>query len=160
MYLVQVWRPEGTVNHGILVQPVRALAPLHASAVNGAAPHAGYLSGRWTLVYALEGDCDEACELALYHMRQVRLALGKEMGRVQRLLVLFRKPNAHLDALIDREFSGLDVVVAESDAPFGFRGSIHLVDPLGNLIMHYPAGRDAPGMIKDLKRLLKLSKIG
>ena len=37
---------------------------------------------------------------------------------------------------------------------------IYIVDPLGNLMMYYPPGADPGGMHKDLKKLLKYSKIG
>ena len=39
-------------------------------------------------------------------------------------------------------------------------GSVWLVDPLGNLILRYPPGYQSRGLLEDLKRLLKLSKIG
>ena len=37
---------------------------------------------------------------------------------------------------------------------------VYLIDPLGNLMMVYPAGAKAKGMLEDLKRLLRLSSIG
>ena len=37
---------------------------------------------------------------------------------------------------------------------------IYLIDPLGNVMMSYPKDATAKGMQKDLKRLLKVSKIG
>ena len=38
--------------------------------------------------------------------------------------------------------------------------SVWLVDPLGNMILRYPPGYEPRGLLKDIKRLLKLSKIG
>jgi hypothetical protein len=37
---------------------------------------------------------------------------------------------------------------------------IYVVDPLGNLMMRYPEDPDPGRVIKDLERLLKLSRIG
>ena len=37
---------------------------------------------------------------------------------------------------------------------------IYVVDPLGNLMMSYPAGADPNGIRKDLARLLRVSRIG
>ena len=37
---------------------------------------------------------------------------------------------------------------------------IYLIDPLGNVMMCYPKTATAKGMKKDLKRLLKVSRIG
>ena len=36
----------------------------------------------------------------------------------------------------------------------------YIIDPLGNLMMYYPPDADARGMLLDLKKLLKFSKIG
>jgi hypothetical protein len=37
---------------------------------------------------------------------------------------------------------------------------VYVVDPLGNFMMSYAANAEARGMLKDLKRLLKISQIG
>ena len=39
-------------------------------------------------------------------------------------------------------------------------GSYYLVDPLGNLMMTYPGDIQHKGILKDLKKLLKISKSG
>jgi hypothetical protein len=49
--------------------------------------------------------------------------------------------------------------VAAGDA--GFTGDrIYLVDPLGNLMMRFPAEPDPSRIIRDLQRLLKYSGFG
>jgi hypothetical protein len=40
------------------------------------------------------------------------------------------------------------------------RDHIWLVDPLGNLMMRYPPDEPPRGMMEDIKRLLRLSRIG
>ena len=35
-----------------------------------------------------------------------------------------------------------------------------LVDPLGNLMMRFPLSDDPKGMLEDIKKLLRLSRIG
>ena len=37
---------------------------------------------------------------------------------------------------------------------------IYLIDPLGNLVLRYPADPDIKGIAKDLERLLRASRIG
>jgi hypothetical protein len=37
---------------------------------------------------------------------------------------------------------------------------IYLIDPLGNLLMRYGSDANPKGMLEDLERLLKYSKIG
>ena len=38
--------------------------------------------------------------------------------------------------------------------------TIYLVDPLGNVVLAYPADPDSKRLAKDLERLLKASRIG
>jgi len=38
--------------------------------------------------------------------------------------------------------------------------SVYIVDPRGNLMMRHAATGAAPGLLKDLERLLRLSSIG
>ncbi len=40
------------------------------------------------------------------------------------------------------------------------RAHLYLVDPLGNVMMRFPANADPRRMQKDLERLLKASQIG
>ena len=46
------------------------------------------------------------------------------------------------------------------DAALQGDGRIYIVDPIGNIMMSYPPDADPTGMKKDLKRLLKVSKLG
>jgi hypothetical protein len=39
-------------------------------------------------------------------------------------------------------------------------GRVYFIDPLGNLMMYYRPDADPGGMLKDLRKLLKYSKIG
>ena len=62
---------------------------------------------------------------------------------------------------------GATAVVADGGwlAPFSFPDAhpepgIYLVDPQGYLMMRYPRDAERGGMLNDLERLLKISKIG
>jgi len=160
MYLVERWRPAGTVNHGVLVDPLQQVDDFEGRAVDGSQVAAGYFADHWTLVYYAETGCGEPCGLALYYMRQVRIALGKDMDRVRRLLLVGSEPDYSLASMLEMEHPRVDVLVTEVPTPFDHVGAIHVVDPLGNLMMYYPPGVEPKGMLDDLKRLLKLSKIG
>lgn len=108
----------------------------------------------------------------LLDMRQIRLALGKELGRVQHVL-LYRGPAPAKEAI---SVEHPDLIFAEADlrrnAEFlnaftEYRqhglfdaGRIYIIDPLGNLVLSYQQGVDPSGILQDLKRLLKLSRIG
>jgi hypothetical protein len=157
-------RPEGTTQHGILFQPARSLPDLSMTVLSRKGGSAT-LSGKWTLIYIGPGDCPADCRQALVEMRQGRRALGRDMDRVQRLYLVTA-------GSVDRGFlitehPGIGLAEGES-APTGLLqavgsvqpGDIFLADPLGNLVMRYPAGTTMKGMHQDLQRLLKISTIG
>ena len=167
------WRPEGTTNRGMLVHPARPLTfPADLMVVD--APASDYLQGKWTLLYIGDSDCDEVCNKNLYNMRQVNIAQNENMKRVQRLyLVRGEALSGALGELLGKEYPKMEVALfpdmqAQQLAPdfviddVSMEGAerVYIIDPLGNLMMYYPADTDPGGMLKDLKKLLKYSKIG
>src|ERR1700722_17268242 len=91
LYYGKYWHPGGRVNAGELINPARPLPalalPLAAAASDGAQTNPQFLRGKWTLLYVQRGRCDDECLRHLYDTRQVRLALDREMNRVQRVFV-------------------------------------------------------------------------
>ena len=92
--------------------------------------------------------------------------MDRERDRVQR--VLLGEPPCCAPAEVKAE---PDLVVAWADSAAGRRllapfpaateaGRVYIVDPLGNLVISYPAGADPKGLVKDLEKLLRLSHIG
>ena len=142
------WVSGRTSNYGELLKPRPVGGPL--------AP----LRGKWVLVTADGAACSAACERKLYIVRQVRKAQGKEMDRIDRLWLLTDggKPRAELVAALD----GGHVAAADARLLGALPNvvDIYLVDPLGNLMMRFPAEADPQKMIKDLQRLLKYSSFG
>lgn len=158
------WRPEGSTHHGALYQPARPL-PEASVAWVGSAPASGTLRGKWSLMYIGTGECAAECRETLVVTRQVRRALGRELDRVQRLYLL--RSGAPDSAFLAGEHPGIGVVadgatVAEIGRIAGQvgEGDIFLADPLGNLVMRYPAGTPIKDIHADLQRLLKISTIG
>jgi hypothetical protein len=135
-------------NYGELVPPRVLAGPLTP------------LKGKWVLVTADAAACDAACERKLYVVRQSRKAQGKEQARIERLWLLLddATPRAELLAAIEGTRVVRDAGLARS-LPGGGDG-IYLVDPLGNLMMRFPADADPARVLKDLQRLLKYSRIG
>jgi len=160
------WRPAGSTNHGELLDPPRPLPSAPLTSVSGAPFDAGLSSGKWSLVYVGDGACDPRCREALTLMRQTRLALNDDLSRVQRV---FLAAGACCDSgYLDAEHAGL--IVARTDSAAGEAmlkefpdvrgGRIYIVDPLGNLMMSYAPDAPPKGLLEDLKKLLKLSRIG
>ncbi len=154
--------------HGVLADPPVPLGNMELPAGGDAGTEA-QLEGRWSLLYLHRGACGQACEEALARMRQVRLALGKDAGRMQRVFVpLEPLASGNEGRNLARVFPGMAIV--PDGAPgrsavlrnVGFRrpGEVLLIDPLGNLVLSYPPEASADGLFRDAKHLLKLSKIG
>lgn len=159
------WRPFGTLNHGTLVQPVRALSTSGLRHLDGTAFDPAYLAGRWTLVHLPDADCGEPCMHSLLRSFQIQQALGDDRDRLQLLLVVAASRHAPAAKLP----AGTAVSLADAPwlATFSFADAdhappvhIYLVDPQGYLMMRYAGDVDQRGLLADLKRLLKISKIG
>jgi cytochrome oxidase Cu insertion factor (SCO1/SenC/PrrC family) len=141
------WGAGASGNYGELMAPRLVSGPL--------AP----LRGKWVLVTFDASGCDAACEKKLYVVRQIRRAQGKDAERIERLWLLTDagKPRAELLAAVE----GSRIAAAgELDVPGKRTEHIYLVDPLGNLMMRFPADPDPSKIIKDLRRLLKYSSFG
>jgi hypothetical protein len=159
-----------TRNHGELVHPAYPLEARPLEALAG--PHAGETrefpgDRTWTLVQVAPRGCDQTCRQALWSTRQGRLALGRDMGRVKRVLIASSEAlerdflvGEHRDLTVF-DLAAADALVAElRSIAEPEPGRIYLIDPLGNVMMTYPPGHDAQGLIKDLEHLLKASRIG
>jgi hypothetical protein len=165
------WHPGGHVNAGELIQPARPL-PLVALPLWGSGTtDPNFLKHKWTFLYVLTGPCADHCRSRLYDTRQVRLALDRDMDRVQRVLIADPEccdaqfvREQHPDLITIRAGAAdapLLALLPGRDAPGDAHAPrVYLVDPLGNLMMSYPADAKAKGMLEDMKRLLRLSSIG
>lgn len=146
------------VNYGALLDPPLTL---------GAKAHFDTgLRSRWTLLVKASGDCDEACSRALIDIRQVRLATGREIDRIERALLLPAGADvagetleAHPGLVVLRQGAPPGDAVAEAFAAQP-ADHIYIVDPIGNLILRYPLQPERKLLLGDLKKLLKLSRIG
>lgn len=158
LLILSGWRPAGTVNHGTLMQPPVPIAELPLAAADEGPVTSKDFVGRWNLLLVVESACDDACLRALDQLVRVRIALNKNADRVQLMLVL--PPAAHAERppgvrLLRLPRQAVDELLAETAA--SNRAAVHMVDPHGFRMMAYPAPLDAQGLLKDLRRLLRLS---
>lgn len=163
-YLVYFFgHPKPSANHGELLLP-----PGQASGASFRRPDGGTfrfvdLRGRWILVAQDASGCADACLAKLVALRQVRLALGRDASRVERVFLVDdgRAPDpARLEA-----FPGMQVALGPPGSGLDGRAAgdhayIYLVDPNGNVMMRWAATADPKGMLQDLQRLLRASQIG
>lgn len=174
LFNVNGLRPTGTTNNGELITPARPLKNITLQQLDGGDFTNDQFQGKWTLVYISSSDCDDVCKQSIYKMRQLRWAQGDNMKRIQRLLLL--ADSEHVETLepVLKKYTGMltvtgDIkVVAEVISQFELKNKapalganrLYLVDPLGNLMMSYSVDAEPEGIIKDMKKLLKISQIG
>lgn len=173
VHFTELGRDGGAYSHGRLILPPRPMADM-ILLEPGAGMRERHLHGKWNLLYITDGECDQKCEQRLSLMRQLWFASGNDSHRLQRVLMIadtgddsvigkrLKKYNGQLVVMIN---DGDSQIMAElfkqesGDRPFD-ADRLYLIDPLGNLLLSYPPGADPAGIIKDLKRLLKYSRIG
>ena len=162
-----VIRPEGRRNFGELMTPQRPLPPIAVQALDGQASQLSALKGQWLLLSVAGGACDTRCEQNLYFQRQLRESLGREKDRLERVWLVNDDAGVRA-ALLPALASSPVLRVApgplaqwlEPAAGKRLEDHLFLVDPLGNLMMRFPADIDAAAAAKvktDLDRLLRAS---
>ncbi len=167
-YVLPDWRPGGHVNHGQLIQPPVPMPPVALAGPAGEALEEDPLRRRWTLVYVTGEGCDEACQKILFETWQVRYLLHRDLDRVRRILVYTGAPpdpgfvaERHPDLLVaDGTAADAPALLAALPPAAASGDAVYLIDPLGNLMMRFPVTGTWQDMHKDLKKLLKLSRIG
>jgi cytochrome oxidase Cu insertion factor (SCO1/SenC/PrrC family) len=167
------WRPAGGTNKGDLINPAVPLPAVSLAQTDGTRTAADFLQGKWTIAYLGDGACDERCRKALYLSRQSRIALNKDMDRVQRV---FLATGPRVDTqFLAAEHVDLRVALAGDDADSkallekfpafdgvapAAAGRLYLIDPLGNLVLSYSPAAPDKALLTDVKKLLRLSHIG
>ena len=167
-YVPNSWLSSATQNHGELILPAKPLDKIRLTSINGDVWSKQQFMGKWTLLYIGDENCDLYCEASLFKMRQVRLTLGRDSQRVQRkYLGIDNEKNKQTINEIIKAYPHMQVnwfklaSIKNSLSLYKLQKNfIYLIDPLGNLMMQYAQDATSKGMKKDLKRLLKVSKIG
>lgn len=116
------------------------------------------VSGKWLVIFAAPGACDERCRHALYLTRQARTAQGRNMERVERLWLITdaSAPAAELLAI----HPDLITIKAADEKVFQFLGGresrkINLVDRRGLLVFRYSDDPEPKEFIRELGKLVK-----
>ncbi len=154
LVLDQTWYQGAVTNKGIMLVPPIELQDLNQSLPEG-----------WVIALIDDGQCGIDCEQALYAINQTDVALGKETERVTPVLISAAPSTLNLSntpqvtAVVNP-----DLVQRLSEIP---QHHLFIVDPLGNVMLHYPTyaneeqmRAEAKNLLADLRTMLKLSKIG
>lgn len=158
-------RPSGK-SFGNLIEPVVALETPVLTDTKGNAFEAEQWNKIWNIVMVDDASCPEACEQNVDKLNRVHRTFFKDADRIQRILILKNDFDAARIQQLQEKFPKLIVLSAKAPEQQAFvaafdqaapAGSIYLVDPHSNLMMHYPQSVEPKGLQKDIKRLLKTS---
>ena len=174
----------GTANSGELLPEPLNIRALEFEAADGSQASLATSEPKWTLMLVNDGPtCDTDCNELLYLTRQIRIAIGRDYQRTQRLLVVDTpietiQSSGEADAgesgsnsestlagallpQLEREHVDLKVWRRNGQAvvPDGqlMPNSWYLVDPSGWVMMRYSTEVNYKDVIGDLKFLLKNS---
>ena len=160
----QEWQ---TTNYGNFVNPALSINNIEIKSSIDNISNTNSLNGKWTLIQFSHQDCLKGCLETTYLLRQINTALGKDMNRVQRLFISDSKIPAKLLIKLEKLYPKLLVVNGSTNALYNLLKNILktntvvlLTDPIGNVILAYKKGFEGKKLLKDLKKLLKLSRIG
>lgn len=173
---------EGRNNYGALIDPQQDVpATLNATLLGGEPFDISALRGKWILFQVATGACPDECQQMMFYQRQIRTSTGKEQGRLER--VVFLIDEEPVETLLLRQFDGVHFVRVKpaeiaawlplptdgskaapgnlsGEALQKIQGHIFVADPLGHVMMRFPAQPDWAKVRKDISKLLWASKIG
>ncbi len=163
-----VIKPSGRTNYGTLIDPrAHPIPALGSTDLEGKPVTLDAWKGKWIMLQAAPGDCQQACKDQLVKIRQLRIMQGKGMERIERVWLI--TDNAPLDIELMKVIDGAHFVRVKPDLlkawlPVEEGGNatdhLYLIDPLGNLMMRFPKNPEPNKVTKDVGKLLKASAIG
>ncbi len=153
--------------NGDILQPAVSLVEFSARNALGGEYTLSDLKDKWTLIQVVDVDCGSACERNRTLYRDIWLALGKEAKRVKRWFIADQ-----IDVSLAEQFPELRLLdkssavslleqmrSATSNMPDCYNCS-YLVDPNGNVMMRFDLELEPTKIFRDLRVLLKVSRIG
>ncbi len=160
----------GGKNRGELIHPARLLAGFELVDDEGQPIDRENFLGKWSLLEIVDNACLEDCMKNIYKMRQLRLAIGKDAYRMQRVVIA--EKDTDMRKIMSDNPGTLFYRIVEKSQPMlaqfpGYvegdisliAGRIYIVDPLGNLMMRYPGNVDPSDILEDMRHLLKATWI-
>ena len=170
VYFVPSLHPTESTNYGTLVEPQRpmpAAAALPLTTLDGQPFDLNSLKGRWVLAAADGAQCPESCARKLFILRNTHASQGKNVERLVRVWFITDDvdvPQKVLDAYDGTIMVRVNRQQLEAYVPTGEGESIAdplwIIDPLGNLILRYPAEADPEKFRKDVSKVVYNSRIG
>lgn len=176
----------GTTNHGELINPPADITALDMRDEDGELLFRSfeeriqevdaeeYVPDPWLMVIVSARPCDDGCVQRLHGLRQLHITLGADMPRVRRYFLhadsgplsdeLRRRLRQDFPSmgLSHGDAQRIGAALSDSGVPVDLESDMHLflVDPVGNVMMHYDSSHGLQEIQEDLERLLEFSSLG
>ncbi len=164
------WMQSGTNNGELILPPLTTEKKQFTGFDSFSTENMAELTGRWVLINVINHkDCAEFCQQAIYKSKQLRLMMNKDLTRIRRMVVIIPELNELQakdwwkdDGRLLRVRAEQPVITKIKSVAGGeiAEGKLFLMDPLGNIMMHYPPDFDPYKVKRDLSKLLRISQIG
>lgn len=151
------WRPQSNLNYGVLLQPPLQLNSVGVMPATGAALTMNAIARDWFVVVLHNGPCTVSCQQLMEAAERIKIAVGRHVGRVSLALLSSEAITStplgnQLWLAADAELSQA-LRQASGEPPFDAKFLI--VDYRGYAVLMYPPSEEGPGVLEDLKRLLR-----
>jgi hypothetical protein len=95
-------------------------------------------------------------------MQQVRESVGRERSRIKNILIVHNNFNNEDNQKIIKKYNKIELLNVLKNNFFDKleKNHLYIVDPLGNIFIYYDKDFSAKGLKKDIKKMLRISRIG
>ena len=146
------------LNHGALIRP-----PIDIAQTAETRPLEGIelAPGEWAMVYVGGGPCEAACEAVLSKLVTIRAVLGQGATRVRVAALVDARAGTVADVVLvtHREARSLVSTTLGARVAAGAERGIVFLDWRGQIMMYFEVDAPPGDIKKDIKRLLRASKI-
>ncbi len=145
-YLHPQWLGTATTNKGALVSPPVLFSPMKGTK-------------KWALVLWYSRDCDDVCLQQLDKLARIRLALGRQLYKVDQWLVTSNAtqlPKSLVNTLREQDIHIMYLAEKERDdlALLAKNSQVFIANPDNYLILTYPVMAKSDDIFHDVKHLL------
>lgn len=146
-----------TTNYGAFINPPLDIGDLHAQRTSThAAVNADSYRGKWLLVYVDDGLDTKNSDLSLRKLESIYYSLGRDVSNVRPLFIAKTPPSDEAKGTFAREHRFIRTASADLSRLGALPGHFYVVDPQGKLILSYEQNAQSNGILRDLRKLLKV----
>ena len=154
------YSPKYTKNNGVFFTEYFDATKLSLIKNSENSENLKFEDGKW--LFATYASKNAGLEEALYLMRQLNVALNRDINKLKR--VVFSQDGETLEnklidyprtqVIIDSEGKLFEQLLEASDEEFFLEQKIFIIDPYGRAVMFFPVSMDPKLILKDLKVLI------